>query len=234
MNAHGWLVAGLAALIAMAPRGARAQENGEVNDPRFQDLLLTVGKTYSTLGKVDDVFRFAPTLCSMPAPAPIRESASKDGGTHGQKLYFLYAWDAASYLKTPRTDHFKVRQTAPLYEGKPALQVLVKESWSCVKVEEKDRESAKESRDPGSKSIVKNGEPFKAGEMKGLFIMVKLDEAAGGTDRGWVYGTVTEDQKRVTSAGRVKSCMACHESAGDGRLFGLPEAKSSGKPKGEN
>jgi hypothetical protein len=234
MNSQGWQVVGLVAFLAMAPLGARAQEKEELNDPRFQDLLLTVGKSYATLGKVDDVLRFAPVLCAMPAPAPIRESASKDGGTHGQKLYFLYAWDAASYLKTPRKDSFKVRQSAPLYEGKPAAQVLVKESWSCVKVEEKDRPSGKESLSAGSKVIVKNGERFKAGELSGLFIMVKLDESVEGTDRGWVYGTVTADQKRVTAAGRVKSCMACHESAGAGRLFGLPESKSPGKPAGEN
>jgi hypothetical protein len=37
-----------------------------------------------------------------------------------------------------------------------------------------------------------------------------------------VYGTVSADGKRVTSAGRVESCMACHQ--GDkttDRMFGV-------------
>ena len=36
-----------------------------------------------------------------------------------------------------------------------------------------------------------------------------------------MYGTVTADGKKVTSAGRVASCMKCHETKAT-RLFGLP------------
>jgi hypothetical protein len=54
----------------------------------------------------------------------------------------------------------------------------------------------------------------------GLFIMMKLDPATPDTDHGWVYGTVAADRVTVTSAGRVASCMGCHESAGFDRLFG--------------
>ena len=45
--------------------------------------------------------------------------------------------------------------------------------------------------------------------------------AKDGADDGWVYGTVAVDGS-VTSAGRVASCMGCHdESATHERLFGL-------------
>ncbi|MBA3541386.1 MAG: hypothetical protein H0T79_17370 [Deltaproteobacteria bacterium] len=42
---------------------------------------------------------------------------------------------------------------------------------------------------------------------------------ADGTDAGWIYGTIVGGE--VTSAGRVASCMGCHESASHERLFGL-------------
>jgi hypothetical protein len=47
-----------------------------------------------------------------------------------------------------------------------------------------------------------------------------MDPKTPGTDNGWVYGTVTADGKQVTSAGRVKSCMACHQRAPNDRVFG--------------
>jgi hypothetical protein len=51
--------------------------------------------------------------------------------------------------------------------------------------------------------------------------MFKLEPGTPGTDAGWVYGTVTPDGKQVTSAGRVESCMGCHQDAPHDRLFGL-------------
>src|SRR5436190_351218 len=62
---------------------------------------------------------------------------------------------------------------------------------------------------------------FKATKQADLFIMFKLDPKTPGTDNGWVYGTVTPDGKTVTSAGRVESCMKCHQDAKADRLFGL-------------
>jgi hypothetical protein len=51
--------------------------------------------------------------------------------------------------------------------------------------------------------------------------MLKLDPTTSGTVAGWIYGTVTPDGKTVTSAGKVESCMKCHEEAKGDRLFGL-------------
>lgn len=167
------------------------------NNPRFHAPLLEAAKKHEAYGRVDDVMRFAPTLCDRPPDVAPRLSKSQDGGTHGRKLYYLYAWDAGTYLKASRPDDAKARQKPPVFEGAPAEQVLIKQSWTS-----------------------KDGKP---GERTDLFLMLKLGEKVEGSDRGWVYGTVTPDGRTVTSAGRVKSCMDCHEKAGDSRLFGLPK-----------
>ena len=64
--------------------------------------------------------------------------------------------------------------------------------------------------------------------------MLKFDPKTPNTDNGWVYGTVTpsnetsangttgeKGQFKVTSAGKIASCIACHESAEHDRVFGL-------------
>jgi hypothetical protein len=48
---------------------------------------------------------------------------------------------------------------------------------------------------------------YVAGAQAELFIMFKEEPATPGTDGGWVYGTVIPDLKRVTSTGRVASCL---------------------------
>lgn len=54
-----------------------------------------------------------------------------------------------------------------------------------------------------------------------LFVMTEVAaDAADGTDAGWVYGTLTRAGK-VTGAGRLASCIGCHERAPRDRLFGL-------------
>lgn len=70
--------------------------------------------------------------------------------------------------------------------------------------------------------VTKDDHTYRAKEKAGLFIMFKLDPQTPGTDRGWVYGTVTADGKEVTSAGRVQACMRCHQKAPHDRLFELP------------
>jgi len=206
-------------LIALFLAAALQDEKVE-NDARFHDLLKTAARCHEGYGRVDDVLRFAPALCMAPPSAPVRLSFSKDESTHGRKLYFLYAWDAASYWKDPRRDAYKGRQRPPLYEKKEAEQILVKQSWTCVEATRKPV-----TDDEKMRYLTWEGKPWTTGEKKDLFIMVKLDEKTEATDRGWVYGTVTPDFKSVTSSGRVKSCMDCHEKAGDGRLFGLPKAE---------
>jgi hypothetical protein len=66
----------------------------------------------------------------------------------------------------------------------------------------------------------RDGRAFGADRQLELFIMFKLPPDAAGTDSGWVYGTVTPDRQRVTSIGRIASCVECHEQAPGDRLFG--------------
>jgi len=73
----------------------------------------------------------------------------------------------------------------------PLGQVLVKESWI-----------------PGTEKV------------KGpLFMMIKTGDA--DSDAGWIYATTTPDGTTVTSAGKIASCMECHQGAKRDRMFGL-------------
>ena len=51
--------------------------------------------------------------------------------------------------------------------------------------------------------------------------MFKTKEGTPGTDRGWVYGTVSADGTTVTSVGLVKNGMQCHQDAPYDRQIGL-------------
>ena len=67
----------------------------------------------------------------------------------------------------------------------------------------------------------RDGQQYTAGEYLGLFVMLKREADSPGTMDGWAFGTVDPDGK-VTSAGAVASCIACHRSAPHGGLFGWP------------
>lgn len=169
-------------------------KNGKIaNDPAFQKSLLTIASEYQSYGKVDDMSRWAPWLCAAPPPPKARISKSGDEGTHGKKVYYLFAKNRDSYMNK---------------EPGATGQVIVKESWLPNLAEGVDPTSPA-ARKPVSK--------------QDLFIMFKTDPKTPNTDEGWVYGTVTSDGKTVTSAGRVQSCMGCHTTAPHGRLFGLAE-----------
>jgi hypothetical protein len=61
---------------------------------------------------------------------------------------------------------------------------------------------------------------FRCGKRTDLFIMIKTDKEEG-TDAGWIYAVVTPDGRRVDYAGRLESCMRCHQDAGPSRMFGV-------------
>jgi hypothetical protein len=79
-------------------------------------LLSSAARTYLDYGRVDDDLRTAPTDCKAPAPPSPRRSASRDGATHGRKMYYLFARDRLAYLHARDLDQ-------------PEGQILVKESW---------------------------------------------------------------------------------------------------------
>jgi len=105
--------------------------------------------------------------------------------------------------------------------------VIVKESWipkETTEVEPGNVDYTKYVRtNPGNfyPYASKGGKVYKASKRGDLFIMMKLDPSTPNTDAGWVYGSVTADGKTVTAAGKVESCMNCHQDAKHDRLFGV-------------
>ncbi len=205
-------------------------------EPAFHKELKQIAADYLPWGRVDDEMRWAPYLCRAPRSAVALESASKDEATHGRKLYSLFAKELTDYHEVSKTKSAKVGQ------------VIVKQSWVPEEITGETADLvkkhaayptadistvAREVRRVDPKNplqrvedhffpyVVKNGKVYKASKQADLFIMMKLDPKTPDTDDGWVYGTVTPDGKKVTSAGRVASCMKCHVDAKTDRLFGL-------------
>ena len=211
--------AALALLVAPAVGEDKVQPQTEVPScEKFQERMLEIAREYTTYGRVDDEYRWAPWLCRMPNPALARFSASKDADTHGQKLYSILAKDRGAYYRE-------------LTKRNPVGQVIVKESW--VPEETKDGQALlAEHRVQGGRQesflrcSVKDGKLYRAKEKAGLFIMYKLDPQTPDTDKGWVYGTVAADMKTVTAAGKIESCIGCHQEAPHDRLFGLPKGNT--------
>lgn len=176
------------------------------NNPAFQGRLRELAAGYESYARVDDELHWAPGLCRMPMPSYPRRSASVHVETHGQKLYYLFAKDREAYLgrngKTPAV----------------VGQVVVKEAWE---VEEVPAATTYDANQSPVRYLRENGRLFHAQKKSGMFIMYRLDPATPDTDNGWVYGTVAPDGQTVTSAGRVGSCMGCHQQAPNGRLFGI-------------
>jgi hypothetical protein len=220
------VVAGLGLADRPAPEAPRKDEAKAVAATTpddagkvFHGKLLQVAREYKGYELVDGTGRWSPVACSIPFSAPVaRFSASKDEETHGKKIYLLYA-------------HFVQDIRTYIEPGKPAAvgQAIVKEAWKPEAIDPKDLKDLpafKEFGDRGVPSAKQDGKTYYATEKKALFIMVKLDPKTPGTDEGWVYGTVTPDGKQVTSAGKVESCMRCHQQAKNDRLFGLPKEKT--------
>ncbi len=199
------VLAGLAQ-ISFAAKPTEPESSQPENNPSFHELLLDAAAKYSTFGKVDDMARWAPALCAAPPPPAPKVSKSADPKTHGQKLYFLFVKDRDSYLKIGHINK------PPTQDDTSVGQVIVKESWTQKKTAEKT---------VGASNGTTVGPQLTADIKSSLFIMVKTNPKTPDTDEGWVYGTVTADGTTVTSAGRVASCMSCHQQVGSGRLFGL-------------
>lgn len=217
---------GVGALLAAAIGDAKSPSGTEtraVNSEQFHDRLLAIAQSYPLYGRLDANLHLALADCRVPVAAA-RISASKDTGTHGQKLYSLFVKQQDAYLDTSK--HSSVGQ------------VIIKESWvpklvtdpakapqqelsRTLKVRTEDGKSVKEVQDRFLPYAQKDAELYHAARQSDLFIMYKLDPATPNTDQGWVYGTVTADGRKVTSAGRVASCMGCHQQAGKDRLFGV-------------
>lgn len=215
-----WMLwAGLAGLTAAATGTAGDHPQSKLGE-QFHAQLREIARTYKTYRPVDFAeAAWSPVDCRAPLPyqdfrpGEARPSASMDKDTHGQKLYFLFARNRAAYLNVA---------AKPQAEG----QVIVKESWAPKEATEEERTAFLNGGFGGYREGVpfarKDGKLYRTDKQGELFIMFKTAADQAGTDQGWVYGTVTPDGKSVTSAGRVESCMSCHQAARHDRLFGLP------------
>lgn len=184
-------------------------------DEAFAATALQFAGDYTSWGRVDDELRWAPFLCRIPLPGIVRPSESNDATTHGQKLYSVFAKNHDAYPAGPQ-------------DG----QVVVKQSWTAELVTTPDAAfspaSAHFAADAGDHFYgyaQGDGGVYRAGQLAGLYIMFRLDPATPDTDEGWVYATITAEGQ-VTAAGRVASCMTCHEVATHERLFGVPLSPS--------
>ena len=202
----------------------------ETTENPFDERLLQIAQNYQTFGRVDPKMRWAPTDCEAPPLPELAVSASKDRDTHGGKLYAVFAFfkEGGSFVKAGKAS--------------PVNQEIVKESWVPEEVKDDGKPLPPATRKVAKLDYLgcsinaaptvveeqylpyarKDGKLYHAAKQGDLFIMYKMDPATPGTDQGWVYGTVTADGKKVTSAGRVESCMKCHQQAPYDRLFGLP------------
>jgi hypothetical protein len=227
-----WALALLPALSGCIDATGEPQSPGvsppAASDPReFADRLLAIAKKYEGYGRIGTEARWAPMLCRTPPPGP-GISRSDDVATHGRKMYWLFVKEKPESFS--RTDSYTV-------EGKPnpVGQVVVKEAWEPEEVKDAGRRKehvflVAEVGGVGKRRYVdnsffpytgENGKVYHAKAKSGLFIMFKVEPDTAGTDEGWVYGTVTPYDKKVTSVGRVESCMGCHRQAPHDRLFGL-------------
>jgi hypothetical protein len=208
------------ALFAIALLGCESAPSPEAKpavapkpelDARFAEAMRTAAAAYTKWGRVDEQVRMGPEDCRAPigdangTPSRVRLSQAPEG-PHGAKLYYLWASDRGAY-----------RADGPIAKG----FTIVKEAFQAVPAATAANAapSAPEiHRAPDPIRVLEaDGKRLQTGPAAGLFIMTKLD--GPDTDAGWIYGTVVDGV--VTSAGRVASCMGCHEDATRERLFGL-------------
>ena len=182
-------------------------EVGAPLDATFAARAREIASQYKAWGRVDDELRWAPFLCRQPMPASAHVSASGHADTHAQKLYSVFVRDRERYPADSQVG-----------------QVVVKESFVPERVDQAapfDQTTAQTiEADHFHPYVVKYGVTYRAGAPAGLFVMFKLSPTTVGTDRGWVYATVNTAGE-VSAAGRIASCMTCHEDAEHDRLFGV-------------
>ena len=202
---------GMSATIEPAPRRESVD---------FAADVLAAARAYSTWKRVSDRANWAPTDCRINPPTGVQVSASADDDTHGRKLYFLFAADAEAYERISFAADEPSRRS-------PVGQVLVKQSWKPAATEAPQPDPSADSfhRAIPAEYVERDGQWFKTGEPMGLFVMRKYAADTPGTDNGWVYATVSADGAQVLEVGRIASCMRCHETAANDRLYGQPRGR---------
>jgi hypothetical protein len=199
--------------VAAADVASPAPDTAPAIDPALAAQVRSIAAEYPSWGRVDDELRWAPGLCRIPLPGVPRMSASDDGATHGRKLYSVFVKHHDTYPQGPHTG-----------------QVVVKESWLPEPADPSvmyDPEKLRAYPDGGDHfyPYARNdaGMIFRAAAPAGLYIMFKVDPAPPDSDGGWIYATITA-AGQLTAAGRIPSCIGCHQEAEHDRLFGVPKS----------
>lgn len=197
------LLAALGCTDATTAPSAVVPEAPVDSDADFRHRLLEIAANYKAYGMADDRMREAAIPCAAVAvpKSDHRFSRSSDEGTHGKKLYLMFAANLDPVMHSYTGDR----------QRKSGDQVIVKESWMAV---EDERTS------PSVRG--EDGKHYTAGAKGPLFVMFQIDARDPRADAGWIYGTTAPDGKTITGIGRLANCMGCHEKAPHGRLFGLP------------
>ncbi len=185
----------------------------------FEQQILLIAANYKrSFARVSDRAHWSPQLCRAPRPTGVQQSASNDAGTHGRKLYHLYAANSAAY------DEMSYGSADTAWRGNPVGQAVVKEAFRPEEVLAAQRpESLKTPQGEPTLPdgyLEENGTLYRAGDPAGLFIMLKLDPATPHTDNGWIYAVTTPDAAAVLEVGAIQSCMECHAMTTRDRLYG--------------
>lgn len=166
-------------------------------------LLHRTFAEYRSWGRVDDELRWAPWLCRMPLASRARLSAADPGTPHAQKVFFVYASDRDGYL------------TATSGRGvAPRGEIVVKESFSpSTLITDLQIPGGLVGEEREFRALERDGHRIGPGEFGGLYVLAKVG-------REWSYGTL-DATGTITAAGRIASCMGCHDDAPHDHLFGL-------------
>ncbi len=186
------------------------------NDAKQHPVLLAIAGRYDSFARADGT-HWSQLDCLAPPDDPAHLSRADEGTAHGRKVFVLRLFDFETYAReTGGRSH--APSDARMGKGIPVPgteQVLVKVSY------EPTEDATKAQPFAGIAPAVHKGKKYYPGEQKDLFVMYRPTDKSLATDSGWLYGTVSADGKRVSSAGLVKSCMSCHEKAPHGRQFGV-------------
>ena len=194
-------------LCCLATMAASASEPAD--EPVLRTQLRDIAGKYLKAQLVNPRPMVAPTLCRIP-PTEVLYSKADADSEHARKMFYLFAKQAAPLRVKERI------------EAQPAGQYLVKETWEAVDAEDAERRST--GRHPSghflSSTTVHEGKTLAIGKPMDLYIMLKQKESTKDNDEGWIYAVVSRDGKTVHKAGRIQSCIECHEDAQHDRILG--------------
>lgn len=189
--------------------------------------LAWIASEYGQWERATDYLHWSPASCRawpIPAEGELAESASDDEGTHGRKVYRLYARDLWGYFESvPWWGSVDQRETR---RANRVGQVLVKEAWHPVLVERVEPDEAGVVRLPVGHETVEglvygDGAWYEQGEQADLFVMYRMPRETPGTDEGWVYGVVAPGElPEILNFGLIGSCIECHQASANDRILG--------------